>query len=89
MVFNGSCLILEFLRKSNCYNQLRWVSSCKAAAKSMGNRNVGPWDAAARETYIAFIEQYRTSISLDDEPQAKDFHRVRGRATPAFLFSPQ
>jgi len=47
-----------------------WIESCKAAAKAMADQKVGPWDAAARETYIAFIEQYRASTALDDGPQA-------------------
>eukprot|EP00929_Paragymnodinium_shiwhaense_P004664 TRINITY_DN10577_c0_g1_i1.p1 TRINITY_DN10577_c0_g1~~TRINITY_DN10577_c0_g1_i1.p1 ORF type:complete len:572 (-),score=153.64 TRINITY_DN10577_c0_g1_i1:210-1925(-) len=47
-----------------------WIASCKAAANTLGNEKAGPWDAAARETYIAFIEQYRVSTALDDSPQA-------------------
>ena len=47
-----------------------WIASCKAAASTMANEKAGPWDAAARETYIAFIEQYRAATALDDAPKA-------------------
>jgi hypothetical protein len=47
-----------------------WIASCKAAARTMANEQVGPWDSAARETYIAFIEQYRAATALDDSPAA-------------------
>ena len=47
-----------------------WIASCKAAASTLANEKVGPWDAAARETYIAFIEQYRAATALDDGPAA-------------------
>lgn len=51
-----------------CFDE--WIASCKVAAKTMANEKVGPWDAAARETYIAFLEQYRISTVLDDSPHA-------------------
>ena len=47
-----------------------WIANCKAAAKTTANEKVGSWDAAARETYVAFLEQYRASTALDDSPQA-------------------
>ena len=58
----------------------QWIASCQAAAKAMadekeaekeaGKEAAGPWDAAAREAYIAFIEQYRASTALDGSPAA-------------------
>lgn len=47
-----------------------WVAECKAAAKAMASEKAGLWDAAARESYIGFIEQYRACTALDDSPQA-------------------
>ena len=47
-----------------------WIASCKAAATTMADDKVGPWDAAARETYIAFLEAYRAATALDEGPQA-------------------
>ena len=50
-----------------CFDE--WIASCKAAASAMADKKVGPWDAAARETYVAFLEQYRASTALVDGPE--------------------
>lgn len=45
-----------------------WIQSCRDAHGAMGSSTVGTWDAAARESYIAFLEQYRLCLASEADP---------------------
>ena len=46
-----------------------WIAACRAADAACGDQSA-PWDAEARATYVAFLQQYRDALALNAEAPA-------------------